>query len=84
MDDIFLAIVKCFADTANYPKGCADAFKGYMEEYHSDYILYHILSTKSNRQDIICMCAGPAHMNQPYYMEFLNKKLHACNKQSML
>ena len=84
MDDIILAMDKCFADTANYPKGCGDAFKGHMEEYHSDHILHHIPSTKGNRQDIICMCAGPACMNRPYCIEFLDKKLRAHNKQSIL
>ena len=84
MDAIILAMDKCFAVTANYPKGCGDAFQAHMEERHSDHILHHVPSTKGNRQDIVCMCAGPAYMNRPYYIEFLDKKLRACNKQSML
>ena len=84
MDAIILAMDKCFAVTVNYPKGCSDVFKVHIEEYHSDHILCHILSTKGNRQDIVCMCAGPACMNRPYCIEFLDEKLRAHNKQSIL
>ena len=84
MDDIILAMGKCFAEPANYPKGCGNAFKGHVEEYHPDHILYHIPSTKGDRQDMICMCTGPACMNRLYCIEFLDKKLHACDKQSIL
>ena len=75
MDDIFLTMDKCFADAVNYPKGYGDTFKGHAEECHSDHDLCHILSTKGNRQDIICMHAEPTCVKRPHYVEFLNKKL---------
>jgi len=84
MDNIILSIDKCFAETANYPKGCGDTFKAHMEEYHPDHILYHVPNTKGNRQDIVCMCSGPTYMNRPFYIEFLDKKLRAFNKQNIL
>ena len=63
MDSIILGMDKYFAETANYPKGCGDAFKAHMEEYNPDYLLYHTPSTKGNKQDIVYKCAGPAYMN---------------------
>ena len=49
MDDVFLAIDKYFPNAANYPKGCGDAFKGHIEEYHLDHILCYVPSAKCNR-----------------------------------
>ena len=83
MDAIALGMDKCFAETANCPKGCSETFKAHMEECDPDHLLYHVPSTKDNRQDVFCMCARPACMNRPYCIEFLDKKLRAHKKQKM-
>ena len=84
VDSIILAIDKCFAETANYPKVCGDGFKARLEDRDPTHLLYHVLSTKGNRQDIVCKHAGPAHVNRTFCIEFLDKKLRAYNKQRML
>ena len=81
---IILAMDKCFSETSNYPQGCRKAFKARIEECHSSHLLHNVPSTKRNWQDIVYKCAGLAHVNRTFCVEFLDKKLRAYNKQSML
>ena len=41
--------MKYFAETVNYAKSYSNAFKGYMEEYYPNHILYYVPAIKSNR-----------------------------------
>ena len=84
MDRIMFSLNKLFCLTSNYPKGEGDAFKACMEECHPDNILYHVPNTKGNRQDIICTCAGPACMNRPLCIEYLDKRFRAHEKDNIL
>ena len=81
---IIRAIDKCFNLSSNYPKGDGDAFRGHLEEYHSDAMLYAVKTTKGNRQDILCESAGPMYMNRPFHAEYLDKKLRSIGKSNIL
>ena len=82
MESIILALDTFFAETSNYPKGCGDVFKSHMEEFHPNYLLYHVPSTIRNMQDIVCQRAGPACMNLSFCTEFHYKKLREYQKQN--
>ena len=78
------AFHKEFSLTANYPKGHGDQFRTWMIENHPMEFLMHAERALGNRQDLVCMGAGPIYWNRQFCVEFLDERLMMLDGSNIL
>ena len=84
MVSIIRFVDKSFNLSINYPKGDGDDFKSFMDEFHPDVLLDHVISDNRNRQYILTKFVGPIQQSAPYFMKHLDQHMRACKKGNRL
>ena len=75
LSQLIRAFHKEFSLTANYPKGHGEHFRTWMIDKHPKEFLMHAERALGNRQDLVCMGAGPIYWNRQFCVDFLDERL---------